>query len=345
MWYGWVVVIYLCWVLARAWDLKMLLALPGYRGGEWFFGVHFGPQSAERARLLRGYRRWMWAVSLAGELLALADVVYFGTAAHLIRVQLPLLLAIVAIRRLLLRGFALRARDLAAPPADARVAFSLKPRRLAEYTNRTFEALNGAAALGALAAIVASGRQSQFLVALVLVYLQAGLLLLKIRWLRSPVALPADRSDEALRLVEDAFRVRLRNADAQRAVMTFLLAVVAVKAAFWDAWMARTQSIALILLPLLMAAGLTSLAVQARRGRALRERAKALQMPIARRRLLDPENLRLAGLVYCNAENPAVVVDGGPLRFAVNVVNRNTYLYAGYWIGLAALMAKLAGGL
>jgi hypothetical protein len=342
MWHGWVVVIYLVWVLARAWDLKMLLALPGYRGSEWFFGVHFDAQSTERARLLRGYRRWMWTVSLAGELLALVDVIWFGTTAHLILVQMPLLLAIVAIRRLLLRGFALRARDLAALPPDTRVTLSLKPRRLADHTSRVFEVLNGVAALGALAAIVAAGRRSQWLVALLLIYLQTGFLLLKMRWLRSPVALPADRSDEVLRLMEDAFRVRLRNADVQRALMTFLLAVVAVKVAFWDAWMARTQSIALVLLPLLMAATLASLIVQARRGRALLERAKALQVPILRRRPIDSENLRLAGLVYCNADNPAVVVDGGPLRFAVNVVNRNTYLYAGYWIGLAALIAKLA---
>ena len=79
------------------------------------------------------------------------------------------------------------------------------------------------------------------------------------------------------------------------------------------------------------------------RGRVLMQRLKALQVPpLPRRRLADPENLRLGGFIYCNSDNPAVVVDGGPLHMAVNVLNKVTYVYVIYWAGWVMLVSMAA---
>ena len=43
---------------------------------------------------------------------------------------------------------------------------------------------------------------------------------------------------------------------------------------------------------------------------------------------------------FANSENPAVLVDGGPRRCAVNVVNKTTYVYLADWIGLAFLLVR-----
>jgi hypothetical protein len=52
--------------------------------------------------------------------------------------------------------------------------------------------------------------------------------------------------------------------------------------------------------------------------------------------------LRLGGFIYCNPDNPAVVVDGGPLHMAVNVLNKVTYVYVIYWAGWVMLASMVA---
>jgi hypothetical protein len=52
--------------------------------------------------------------------------------------------------------------------------------------------------------------------------------------------------------------------------------------------------------------------------------------------LIDAREFFLAGVCYCNAENPALLVPG-PLPYAINLANKRTYLYAAYLAGLVAL--------
>lgn len=338
-----VLVIYLFWAVLRWWRLKVSLELPRSRGAGWFLDVNLGPESADPTRLLRQYRQWMLGATIATELLAITDVVWFGTRSHLVFVQAPLALLLAAVRRLLTRGFQLRARELAEPSATgAGAMYSLKPREMADYSNGLFEAINLAAAMVAVGVIFSVARQSEFLSAFLILYLQGGLLLKKYALLQRPVALPTQGSEEYLQLAEESFQFMMRAIDSWRGFITVMLAILAVKVKLWDAWMAQERTIGGALLLTNMAAMAALIWWKTRRGWALLARAKKMRGPAVTRKLWDPENLHLGGLVYCNADNPAVAVDGGPLRFAVNVVNRNTYVYAGYWMGLMALLLAVA---
>jgi hypothetical protein len=295
--------------------------------------------------LERQYRRWIIVATAGIEVLALTDLVLFGTRiSHLILVQTPLVFVLAAIRKLLLRGFVLRARELAEPRTDERAGavYSLKPRRVSDYSNGFFEAVNFAVSVAAVCVIFSIARESQFVPAFLILYVEGGILLWKHALLQRPVALPKEDTEEYLRLAEDAFRMMLRTLDAWRGVMTGFLVLLVIKVKFWNAWMARAQLVGTLLLFTTLAMTMLIIWRQKQKGQALVARAKALQSPMVRRKLADPENLHLGGLVYCNADNPAVAVDGGPLRFAVNVVNRNTYIYLGYWMGLAALLLLIA---
>ena len=336
--------VYFFWAFFRWWALKILLKLPTLRGEGWFVDVELGVESEARKRLAKQYRNWVILATAATELLALADAVWFGKMSHLLYVQAPLVFVLAAVRRLLLRGFVLRARELAAqPPGDeARLLYSLKPRRVSDYSNGTFETINLLTALAALGVIFSVARESQFLPAFVILYLEGGVMLKKYALLQNPVALPAEGPEAHLRLAEDAFRLGLRTLDYWRGAMTLFLVVVAVKVKLWDAWMAREQAVGAVVLAFTMALAMALVARQMRGRKAILEQAKKLQGPAVGRKLRDPQNLHMGGLVYCNADNPAVAVDGGPLRFAINVVNRNTYVYAGYWVGLVALLMAIA---
>jgi hypothetical protein len=126
--------------------------------------------------------------------------------------------------------------------------------------------------------------------------------------------------------------------------MTGMLVMTAVSAWAPESWRPWRPQIGLAFLALSLAAGLAIAAYAVRRAQPLAARVKALQGPLVLRRgLNDPENLGLGGFVYWNADNPAVFVSGGPLRLAVNLLSKNTYLYVAYWIGLAVLMVRMAG--
>jgi len=343
--YTYVVAMYLLFAVLREWRLKTLWALPMYRGEDWFFDARIGADHPERPRLLRQYRAWMLGTAVVVEVLACADFFVFGSLSHLVWVQAPLTWGLAAARRLILRGFVLQARDLTSPPADGPCGLSLRPRRLGDYSSPRFEIANSICACGALAVIVMAGRPWLILPVELIVYYEIGALLWKLALLRRPVPLPAGGAEEYLHLAEDAFRHVMRSIDWARAACTSVLVIVAAKVTWWTAWAAHEDILVMAMIAGLVVMTFAMLFAQGRRGRTLLAKAKELQVPAWRRRLPDPENLHWGGLVYRNADNPAVVVDGGPLRFAVNVVNKATYLYVAYWIGLAFLMAKLVENL
>ena len=51
---------------------------------------------------------------------------------------------------------------------------------------------------------------------------------------------------------------------------------------------------------------------------------------------IDSREFFLGGLCYSNADNPALFVPG-PLVYAINLANKNTYLYAAYVAGFVLL--------
>lgn len=336
----------LCLVLAalRTWRVRSLLALPAYRGPDWFFDAHVPEHHPARPRLVRQYRAWTIWPALLVEAIALADVLTFATLAHVAFVHGPLTWALAAFRRVVLRNFLLRARDLAAPAAGAKRVSSLRPRLLRDVSSPLFEVANGAAVAVALALIARSGQGSLAQPAAIVLYFQLGAVLWKASLLRRPIPLPAERSQDYLRLVDEATRAALRSIDQVRAATTGVLGLVAARAAFGAAFERHADAIVLGTLAAVVLLALAMLVAQARFGRRLLGRAREFAVPAGRPPLADPENLMLGGLAYRNADNPAVVVDGGPLRFAVNVLNKVTWFYVAWWLGLAVLLAQLALG-
>ena len=334
------VLCYIAWFLARVWGLKRRITLPALRGEGWFFDVPPAADGHAASRLRREYERTLVTASLVVEVLALADALYFARLSHLVLVQLPLFLVLTAIHHLVVRRAIGRARLLVAPAPEP-VAYSLKVRRLRDYTHPPFEVLVGSVTLGWLA--IALPDPDLLRVVLVAAYIHVGLLLLKGALVRRPVVLPTDHTDEYVRLVGDATRAGLRIIDTQRAFMTFLLAVAA-STRFLPASLERWRpQIGLAFLTTSLAIAVAVSLAAARRSRGIADRLKALGGPIALHRgLRDPENLRLGGFVYWNADNPAVVVSGGPLLFAVNLLNKRTYAYAAYALGFVVLMVRFA---
>jgi catechol 2,3-dioxygenase-like lactoylglutathione lyase family enzyme len=336
---------YVVWVVLRVGSLARLLAVATLRGDQWFFDAPLGDPGtgAAAARLRDLYRRWLILTAVAIEVLALAGAVLYHQPSHLILVQLPLFVVWFVVRWFILRSFMVRARELVAPPRE-KVAYSLKPRYLRDYTDRTFEIVNGTFLLGALTVLAHSADRREWIAGALITYIAVGLFLWKAAALRHPVVLPPEKTDDYLQLADDAMRIELRMRDTLRAVMTGMLVMTAVSAAAPDSWRPWRPYVALGFL-MATAATAVALAVSAARQRQpLIARVKALQGPLVLRRgLHDPENLGLGGFVYWNADNPAVFVSGGPLRLAVNLLNKSTYLYAAYWIGLAILMVRMAG--
>jgi hypothetical protein len=140
-----------------------------------------------------------------------------------------------------------------------------------------------------------------------------------------------------------ALRASMRQLDLVRGCCTLVLVLIAAKTRWWQWFERYGDTLARVTMAALVVFGLISVVASTRRGRALMQRAKSLNVPsLSRRRLADPENLHLGGFIYCNPDNPSVVVDGGPLHMAVNVLNKVTYVYVIYWAGWAMLVSMVA---
>lgn len=335
-----VVVLTLLVMALRECRLGLLWRLPHLRGSGWLFDARVEPDAPARGRIVARYRAWLLGTALAVEAAALADLLLWGSLAHLVFVQGPLTLALALARRAILRVHVLGARDIGAAAADARVALSLRPRRLADFTHAGFETANAVATAAAFGLLLRSGA-ADLPLALLLAWCQLGGLLWKAALARYPVPLPATGSSEYLELAEAAFREGARRLDQMRGACTFVLALLAAKAAAPDAFARHSGSLARALLAALAVAVVLLLVKGGRSSRALLARAAAVPGRAPRPRRADPSRLLCAGLFCWNPEEPAVLVDGGPLRSAINLVHPTAWLALGWWLGFALLIVAI----
>ncbi len=332
-------VFYLLLVALRIARMRSLLALPRYRGPTHFFAADLANDEAKRRDLERRYRFALLLSWFIVEALALADLVIFGEYDHIVLVQAPLTILLAVARRIVVRNFALRAIDLQPRPPTERRSFSLRPRRLATYTNVPFEIVNGLVLLVAIAVLVDQATSDYVFPVLTILYFEAGLLMRKMLVLRTPVSLPEKQSDEYLALADDALKAALNILDAVRGWITIALVLVAAKATWANSELLHSELFSRALVGFVVVFSIALAIHQLRVQRALLDRAKRVPSPVRPPPLGDPENLAFGGFLYKNADNPAIVVDGGPLRFAINVANRLTYVYIAYWAGLVGLIA------
>jgi hypothetical protein len=333
------VALYAMLVALRAWGLWVRWRLPEYRGDGFFFDAALDAET--RARFVRNYRTSLLTTGIPFEVAMLVDFVMFGSVTHVAFIHGPMTIALGFLRKLSLRSLVLEARAQSAGEAQP-VALSLTPRRASNYSNAPFETINLLATVIAIAAIVRAPWPPYLLAGAVL-YTAIGFWLWKRSLARRPVVLPAEGADEYLQLTEDAFRASMRQLDLVRGCCTLVLVLIAAKTRWWQWFERYGDTLARVTMAALVVFGLISVIASTRRGRALMQRAKSLNVPsLSRRRLADPENLHLGGFIYCNPDNPAVVVDGGPLHMAVNVLNKVTYVYVIYWAGWAMLVSMAA---
>lgn len=333
------VALYAMLVALRAWGLWARWRLPEYRGEGFFFDAALDPET--RARLLRSYRMSLLTTGIPFEIAMLVDFAMFRSLTHVAFIHGPMTIVLGFFRRLSLRSLVLEARAQSTG-APQPVALSLTPRRASNYSSATFETIN---LLLTILAIVAIARAAwpPYMLAGAVLYTAIGFWLWKRSLVRRPVVLPAEGADEYLQLTDDAFRTTMRQLDFVRATCTFVLLLIAAKATWWKLFTERGDVISRVAMVLLVIIGVFAVVSSTRRGRVLMQRAKALKVPsLAQRRLADPENLRLGGFIYCNPDNPAVVVDGGPLHMAINVLNKVTYVYVLYWAGWVTLVSMVA---
>jgi hypothetical protein len=319
--------------------------LPTKQGPDWFFTAEVGRDfyAGPGAALARRYRLWLAAPfavdAVAVGLLAAADRLEYA-----LHEQFAAMVLTAVFYNLLVANFAVRAKALA-PAAETRpptaVYLSLEPRRLRDHTVWAVEALVLGLTAASLALVAAAPREDARGAALEVVwllYIQAGLVLLKQVFVRWRVKLPARRTEEYARWRAAWLAYHLRVFDAVRVIMAVALFHLSTSVAGVD----PPLPVALVVWVLLVAAYL-AYCVRERRRLAVVER-EVEPLTLAREFPASPvaEGRYVAGgLFFFNADNPAVLARG-PAGVALNLANARTYLWAAYLSGLVLLVVRQA---
>jgi hypothetical protein len=340
------------WILAAAMlalrlvSVRRFWRLPAKHGGYKFFTVDLGAEvwRREGPGLLRRYRGWLLA-PFAVDAVALAALAFAGRAEYAMHEQLVMTVLGAIYYNSLAVHFAYKAKALEPAgdvPRPTAVLLSLRPRRLRDHSNRIVEAAvvgPSLAGLAALAVLVERDEPEPFLAQAVwLLYAQAGLLLLKIVFVRWRMKLPVRRTEEFTRWRTAWLAYHLRIFDAVRVV-------VAVGMLQPLAYLYLGSSGVAVFVWVVAALLFVAYAMRERRRLAEVERDvkpaelanEFPQPPVAAGRYLA------GGLLYFNPENPGVVARG-PSGIALNLANRSTYLWFAYLVGFVLLVTWQVGG-
>jgi hypothetical protein len=325
----------------RRWRLPLL------RGPEWFFNVRVQPDfySGPGQEILRRYRMRMFTPFVT-EIPLLAAVLIFGHLSQLVWLMLGRA-AFIHLNQLFSVDLAERqARPFAAVGAEqpvSSVVLSLKPRRLADYTDLKLELVLGLASLATVAWLLRyyfSGPEQHNIrlvlgVPFLLLYLQAGLLFIKrgiVAW-RTPI--PQLQAEEHLEAREHARRFYLKVIDWYRILWTAELMVFPLRITGSAASRDRVQNIMLI--SMLVISVVLTIWVERTRNRlqALAKRAQPAKMPE-----LLPE-AGSSGWMLCYQPATPMLLIRSAQGYSLNLANARTQLGAVYLAGLAALLVAL----
>ena len=331
--------------VVRLGALRRLWRLPLKYGADRFLGAPVAPgfYRGEGAALLRRYRGWL-LVPPAADLAAALWLAATGRALALIYEQFVAMVLTSIAYNSIAAHFATRA--LGAPPAEhapTAVHLSMAPRRLRDYTNAPLEVMMGAAVVAALVLLArartpnADGPPLPWVVWLL--YLQAGLLLLKRVFVRWRMRLPATRPEEFGRWRSAWLRYHLRVFDAMRAVFALAL----LFAALWTVGAPASAAVGFAVTAVVWTGALVALTVYCTRERrrlaAVEREVQPVRFvgdfpppPVATGRFVA------GGLLYLGRDEPGVLVRGAS-GLALNLANVSTYVWAGYLLGLVLLAA------
>jgi hypothetical protein len=325
----------------RRWRLPLL------RGPEWFLGVRVRPDfyTGPGRKILNRYRLRL-LLPFVLEIPLVAAVLIFGHPQQLVWVMLWRA-AFIHLNRLFSTDLAERqARPFAAEGAEqpvTSVLLSLKPRRLADYTNLKLEAAMALASLATVAWLLryyfSAPEHHNFRLVLgaplLLLYLQVGLLFIKrgiVAW-RNPI--PQLQAEEHLEAREQARKFYLKVVDWCRILWTAELMVFPLGITGSAASRDRVQNIMLI--SMLVITAVLTIWVERTRNRlqALAKRAQPAKMPE-----LLPE-AGGSGWMLCYQPATPMLLIRSAQGYSLNLANARTQLGAAYLAGLAALLVAL----
>jgi hypothetical protein len=351
---------------ARILPIRRFWLLP-LRNGESHFlatAVEPGFYSGAGARLLRRYRMLLIVPLLIDAVILLA-LVASGKFSYVVGEQLVSFILMTIFFNLLVVNFSVKARFLS--PASAAgdeqpvksVQLSLEPRRLRDHSNFWTEAIIAASALASLLIAIrsalstwshpsldeTSGVASQaashtaIFAAVWLLYLQAGMLLLKRMFVRWRMKLPMRRTDDYKRWRAAWLRYHMRVFDAVRVFFALVVVDLTVANFLLSLGMVDLQLPA-VRLPIYAALAIGLIVYCSRELRRLRVVEKEIRpvelvKEFPRPRVAEGRFLA-GGLLYFNRDNPVLLARSAQ-GVAINLAHPGTYVLIAYLAGLILL--------
>jgi len=315
----------------RRWNMPLMY------GPRYFYRLHVGEAFYEGAgrKLLQRYRAlllWPYFVELAvfvvlmlrREFASLPNLALIGLVSTVLNQRLSM--------RMVMRS-AKRFEEQETDPAPAAVTLSLNPRRLADYTNPVFEIVLASAITVSL--IFLAQMHAAMEPALLMLYLQAGLLLLKKAIVDWRSAAPLEDSEIYLEVRERRRKLLLFVCDFYRGALGFVMMEQAALHMIPDErlrWTLKSLYLALTIVCVCFAIAKTNeLSAMYRNIKPTRVRGSKRLIPP------DPNGFVAGGLLYFDRDNPAILVQG-PRSVALNAGNHRLLLGASYLAGLMLLL-------
>ena len=319
--------IFLFFVVTQMSTLRKRWRLHLMRGEEWFYGVRVQPgfYSGPARDIVRAHHIRL-LLPYAVEIVGVALILRFGAPVQLIYLMLGMVVLTVPNHLLAVMAAQRQARTYEIPGSvqTARaVVLPLETRRLRDYTRARLEL--ALLAVNVMALLVLYQKGAGLTAPILMLYLQAGALLIKVALVGWRTVLPADQAEAYAEWREQARRLFLDTCDAVRVLiaselllaaafdhiggMPGLLAATIALMIVWVAWYNRRRN----------------------RFLALTRNIRPVKLPGAIEMEEHPR-----GLLCFRPDYPAMLIKG-PQRYSLNLASRRTQAGVAYVAGLAGL--------
>jgi uncharacterized membrane protein len=340
--------------------LRSLWRLPLKHGEEFFFAQRVGPGFYRDAgsSLLQRYHFCLF-VPLA---LDAPVVVWLAATQRLVPLFMEQWLAMIAtlvIYNIMAVHFSSRATAMVGNQLDeppTAVQLSMSPRRLRDHTNWTIEAAIWAMISLALVLLArgytfapADGESRDLsdvlqgvAVPIWILYLQFGLMLLKVVFVRWRMPLPARRTEDFRRWRSAWLSYHLKIFDAIRMLCAVLLLSGTAFKLGYHTWSRASLMIAVPGWALVVLVYAIYITRERRRLAVVEREVKPIELVKEFPRRPVPDGCFFGGgLLYFNRDNPVVIVRSAQ-GIAINLAHPSAYVWAGYFIGLVLLTIWMA---
>ncbi len=313
--------------------LRRFRALPLRNGPQWFLSVEIPAGHAEAvAALLADYRRTLF-LPFALDILIAVPLALGARWGALMALQFVLMIATSVFSNVLAAHFAVRAAALVGTgPRPTVIALVMEPRRLRDHTWVLLEAATVGLLAYAVFRAVGTGPALGRALAWIL-WMQLGLVLLKVVFVRWRMPLPVARTDDFRRWRAAWLAYHVRILDAMRLTLALTLAAGV-------AWRtgALENGTGLVAGAVVMLVALAAWATGQRRAldavaAEVRPHELAREFPV---RPVAEGRYLANGLLFVERDHPSVLVRGAQ-GTALNVAHPATWAWIAYGAGLTVL--------